>query len=161
MSERWLNTAEAEAAVLKHISGSVGRAQAVLRAATKSGEVRMQRPLVLNDDGVVGARAIVIGEKLVNEDDLLDWLQRNQGPVAINAVPVRSASTQEIRSAMFSIANDPANDRPNVKRLAKLVVAQLRQAGAIASENQVITLADAEEFKALRRPPGKTKRSGG
>lgn len=79
MNERWLTISGAEAAVRGHISGSIGRSQAILKDATASGQVRTQEPLVLNDDGVVGMRDRVIGERLINEDDLLDWLRRRHG----------------------------------------------------------------------------------
>lgn len=185
MSERWLSPDEAVALVRGRIGGSIGLATSTLKLARKSGEVRVTAPpvLLIADDGVVGmdlrpgaqnkGGVTADGKPTfydleparpqisINEEDLLDWLTRNHGPAATNAPPMRQASTQEIRSAMFSIANDPANDRPNVKQLAKLVVAHLRAAGTIVSENQVVTLADAPEFKVLRRAPGKTKRSGG
>jgi hypothetical protein len=186
MSERWLSPDEAVAFVRAHTGGSIGLATNTLKLARASGEVRITTPppvLFIADDGIVdmnmrpGAQlktgitaegkptfydlALPPAQILISEDDLLDWLNRNPEPAAPNAARMRPASTHEIRTAMFSIANDPANDRPNVKQLAKLVVSRLRAAAAIVSENQVIELADAPEFKALRRPPGKTKRSGG
>lgn len=189
MNNHWLSPAEAVTLVQDHIGGSIGRATNTLKLARASGEVRVRSAdpdpvLLIADDGIVGMdlragpqifHGIDADGKLasrnlaqqprkgetISEDDLLDWLNRKHGPSAAYAVPSRQASTQEIRAAMFSIANDPANDRPNVKDLAKLTKARLLAAGAIVSENQVIRLADAPEFKALRRPPGKTKRSGG
>jgi len=188
MTERWITTDEAIAAIQAHVAGSVGYASSQLQKARASGEVRwrnLNQVLLIADDGVVG-RNLRPGKLFYgvdsdgapvsrhanagtgqtsdefNEADLLDWLNRNPGPLAAaGEKPLRHASVHEIRVEIFKVANDPANDRPNVKKLAKLVVPRLRHAGLVASENQVISIADEPEFKALRRPPGKTKRSGG
>ena len=72
---------------------------------------------------------------------------------------LRSASTKEIREEIFNVARDPANDRPNVKQLPKLVIPRLRELGLKASENRIIEIAGEDQFKKLRRQPGKTKTS--
>lgn len=82
MSECWLTQDEAVSTIRERIAGSVGLSEARLKVARASGEVRTQEPLVMNDDGVVGMRNRVIGERLFNGEDLQDWLDRNHPAAA-------------------------------------------------------------------------------
>ena len=60
MSEQWLTFADAIEVVRQHIGCTIGRAEATLRAARASGEVRFQNPdnpvRLLADDGIVDLR---------------------------------------------------------------------------------------------------------
>jgi hypothetical protein len=100
MSDEWITFREAAGIVRAHLDLSRGRSEAVTRAARASGEVRIQNPLVLNDDGLVGmgvrpgamnkdgvtadgkhlVRTLPVGEIQISKDDLLDWLSRQQHP---------------------------------------------------------------------------------
>jgi hypothetical protein len=101
MSEQWLTFQEALATVRTHIAGSIGRSEAVLKAARASGEVRFRNPadpvLLMADDGIVGMSMrpgalektgvtsdgkVITHQMTTNErnrisrEDLLEWLNR-------------------------------------------------------------------------------------
>jgi hypothetical protein len=111
MSERWLTPDEACAFIKRRVDVSVGRSEAILGAARKSGEVRAEKLFVLNDDGLVGMNLRSGGQKKpgisadgkliehtlrsdggrLNESDLLDWLDRQYPPTT---EPTAAASTR-------------------------------------------------------------------
>jgi hypothetical protein len=91
MNERWLTFREAVELVRAHMNASVGRAEAVVKAARASGEVRSDLSrgrdgflLLTADDGVVdmnmrpGAldKNGVVPKLILSKDDLTDWLSR-------------------------------------------------------------------------------------
>lgn len=77
MTENWLTLDEVRRIVKLRLGSSEGRAVAVMEAACKSGEVRTQEPVFLNEDGVVAMRWKQIGVRRFNEPDLVDWLDRS------------------------------------------------------------------------------------
>jgi hypothetical protein len=69
-----------------HLDASIGRSEAVARAAIASGEVRLnETPLLMADDGLVGMD-MRHSASLYSKNDLLDWLERNH-PRATSAPP--------------------------------------------------------------------------
>ncbi|WGS02213.1 hypothetical protein MTX26_15910 [Bradyrhizobium sp. ISRA443] len=83
MNDRWLTRADAVDVVRKHVGCSSGRAEAILKAALHSGEVRDDRPMFAADDGIasIGSR----GQQF-SEYDLADWLCRNHGAPKVAVV---------------------------------------------------------------------------
>lgn len=107
--ERWISFPEATELVRARLGSSIGRSEAILKEARRSGEIRLRKdiPLLMADDGVVGMDmrpgaqnkgGVSVDAKLVthsvssqysggetfSEDDLLDWLDRHhpQAPAA-------------------------------------------------------------------------------
>jgi hypothetical protein len=76
MSE-WLSPSEAAALIQRHVGGSIGRSEALAKAAIASGEVRC-KPLILltADDGIIGMDLRPGAMELANTADLFDWLDR-------------------------------------------------------------------------------------
>jgi hypothetical protein len=92
--ERWLAVHEAVEIVRSRYRVSIGKAEAAVREARASGEVR-DEPLpydpsrwddndgviLSNDDGVVSDRSnldfLIASSLLFSEDDFVDWLDRN------------------------------------------------------------------------------------
>lgn len=72
----WIIVSEAAAVVTDRVGCSVGRSQAVVRAARASGEVRSRRgpALLVADDGLMGYG---VPEDQISSADFLDWLDRN------------------------------------------------------------------------------------
>lgn len=79
--DRWISATEATDIIGRRVEGSVGRAEAILRTAQASGEVRDKgQPLRLfADDGVVNMRnpTLIAPQPSLSESDLIDWLDRN------------------------------------------------------------------------------------
>lgn len=75
-NDEWFTFSEATQLVANRLGCSVGRSQAIVRAAQTSGEVRQRRPapLLAADDGLMGYGA---PEDQINSADFLDWLDRN------------------------------------------------------------------------------------
>jgi hypothetical protein len=113
---KWLTFQEAVDIVRAQLGGAIGRAEAVVKAARTSGEVRFSDPirpvLLLADDGLVGMslrpgaqgkagiardgtprlhRSVVADSDCISKDDLLDWLNRNQTDDAKHGTPATSA----------------------------------------------------------------------
>jgi hypothetical protein len=102
-SEQWLTLSEATNIVRVHLGSSVGRAEAVTRAALASSEVRFDPPVLLFTEvnGIVDFslrpgpmlerdRASPIEEYQISKDDLLDWLDR-QHPLEAEQITIASA----------------------------------------------------------------------
>jgi hypothetical protein len=76
----------------------------------------------------------------------------------------RPASVDHIRNALrvvYDEAETSGDPPPNVKQVRPLAKTLLDQQGLIASENHIGDIADEDEFKRRRRPPGKTLKSEG
>jgi hypothetical protein len=65
---------------------------------------------------------------------------------------------EEIRSE-YAAAKAAGRKEPNIKEVQAPVQLRLKQKGFFASKLRIEHLANAEEFKKLRRPPGKTVKS--
>jgi hypothetical protein len=80
MSDRWLTFVEAREIIKICLTASLGRSEAVLKAARTSGEVRNRgKAMLANDDGLMNWHSRVEPsdkELLFSHDDLLDWLTR-------------------------------------------------------------------------------------
>ena len=79
--EQWISFRDAAELIRSRLNASIGRAEAILRSAHQSGEVRSYQADVLffNDDGVLsglGRPKSVSEERRFSETDLLDWLDR-------------------------------------------------------------------------------------
>jgi hypothetical protein len=84
--KRWLSFREATEIVRGHLGGaSIGKSQAMVRAALASGEVRHDRAhgcvtidghvLLSAWDGIIGGRGQGFPSR-ISRDDLIDWLER-------------------------------------------------------------------------------------
>jgi hypothetical protein len=132
----WLSFREAVEIVQARLDASIGRSEALVRAAQTSGEVRARvagindsRPgeavLLLHDDGILGvghATAIRL-----SENDLLDWLDRQQ-PIAVAAQPrsgvtpspAARASKPGIEELVTSyLGTPPPHSQPGLEKFAK------------------------------------------
>jgi hypothetical protein len=80
--EAWLSFPEATQIVRQRLNASVGRAEAIVKQAQGSGEVRPAiEPINLAaDDGVIGMDLWPTTEPRFSKDDFLDWLDRNAAP---------------------------------------------------------------------------------
>jgi hypothetical protein len=184
VQDKWITLSEALALIGDRLGYGPGRSEAILQKARSSGEVRAIQgldPIYIGTDeglidfnarpGAYNAGGYAYGSRCpataadaeLSYEDLLDWIGRDPanvcGDVSVEK-QLRNASIAEIRTAILRVANDPANDKPNVKKLAPLVVAALEQMGAAASQNKIIEVAAEPQFEQLRRTPGKTKRNG-
>ena len=122
MIEQWLTFDEAVALTRSRIGGSVGRAEATLRRARDSGEVRSRydytrHPVLLTaDDGILdislrpgalnkGGVKSDCGE-VVSKDDLEDWLDRLTPRMKVSKPKHRYASdTPLLKEARQLVAN--------------------------------------------------------
>ena len=113
---------------------------------------------------------------LVAKEAVLDFARRHEVPPpssgsdASNGVSqpsqspgqLKLASTtmikEEIRSE-YAAATAENRKAPNIKEVQAPVQLRLKQKGFFASKLRIEHLANAEEFKKLRRPPGKTVKS--
>ena len=99
-NEQWLSLGEATAFVRARLNCGVGRAQAMIRQALASGEVRKKVGGIrlMHDDGVVGMhlRSGVQNESgveesvyswLLSKDDLTEWFDHNVGRAPARAAP--------------------------------------------------------------------------
>jgi hypothetical protein len=99
-NEQWITFDDGVQLVRARMDASIGRAEAVMKAARTSGEVRTRsRPIedmdirwvLKNDDGILSApiAPIVTSNKnlLFSKDDLLDWLGRHHTEVAASPEP--------------------------------------------------------------------------
>jgi hypothetical protein len=99
-------------------------------------------------------------EVFVRRDSLDRFIKNRTTPPSFeDEEPLKNASEQAIRAEMSIVASDPANDRPNVRELARLVKTRLHERGLHVAENRIIEIGGEPEFQALRRPTGKTKAS--
>ena len=83
--EQWFRFHEATALIKQHRACSEGRAEALVRAAAASGEVRSIERGVQDFSRRYGSPVKKIS--VWNKADLLDWLDRQVPPPAIKAVP--------------------------------------------------------------------------
>jgi hypothetical protein len=92
MPEQWISFSEAAQLVRVHIRSSIGRAEAIVRTALSSGEVRSgyDGALLLADDGLMDMRP-----DRFSKDDLLDWLDRHLS--ATPSQPTGRNRAQDIR----------------------------------------------------------------
>jgi hypothetical protein len=140
--EQWLSSQQAVEIARNHVKSSIGRAQAIVRDALASGEVRTHRPaapvLLTADDGIVGMDMrpgwlkATESPQLINRDDLLDWLDRNHPSAATAAQPKgkggrppkfdRAAVTAEVRRLMDHHGEFSADD-PEWNAQARLIEA--------------------------------------
>jgi hypothetical protein len=105
--ETWISFTEAVQLVRDRFNaGSIGRAEALVRSALASGEVRIERlPVLLGaDDGLTnfdlrpGAYKVGPPPKRMSEADLLDWLRRNVPTTAVKAVtPKQREASRPLR----------------------------------------------------------------
>ena len=92
------------------------------------------------------------------------WSDASKGEIQPSRSPgqLKPASTaminEEIRSE-YAAANAAGRKPPNIKEVQAPVQLRLEQKGFFASKRRIEHLAKAEEFKKLRRPPGKTVKS--
>jgi len=139
MSERWLTTEEAAAAIRAHVGCSIGRSQAILADARASREVRFEYPdnrvRLWADDGIVDARPPILigGTKSVNEADLLDWLSRQPFPDQKPAKPVARRTPPEQARALKAMkalyGRIPPQDEVSNPVLEQAVNKHLKQEG--------------------------------
>ena len=92
---------EAVALVKQHRPGSIGRAEALVKAAVSSGEVRSRERGI--EDYSLGRRRVV-KISVVSKDDLLDWLERHE-PRSAPANPAQAATPKRRK------ATTPVRDR--------------------------------------------------
>jgi len=98
-ADQWITFDDGVQLVRARIDASIGRAEAAMKVASTSGEVRTKYDGVVltNDDGLLGwgGKPHVItgsGKRLFSRDDLLDWLNRQapeQKPAASCGAPTR------------------------------------------------------------------------
>jgi hypothetical protein len=92
--EMWLRFHEATAVVRQRVKGSIGRSQALVRAASLSGEVRSLERGAEDFSQPYGSRAKKIS--VLNKDDLVDWLNRHAPPpAAINQPTPKPRNTPQ------------------------------------------------------------------
>ena len=65
---------------------------------------------------------------------------------------------EEIRSE-YAAAKAAGRKAPNIKEVQAPVQLRLKQKGFLVTKRRIEHLAEHEEFKKLRRPPGKTVKS--
>ena len=122
--EQWLSFKEAVKLIRSHLNASIGRAEALLRSAHQSGEVRSYQAnvLLLTDDGLLsgfgGRSQSVLEEQRFSEHDLLDWLDRQDVEPA-KATPKRQHSSPKQDRAKEAVEALWQNDVPNQSRLPK------------------------------------------
>jgi hypothetical protein len=114
-NEMWLRPHEAVAVVRQHRPGSIGRTEALVKAAVSSGEVRSEDRGA--EDYSLGRRR-VITISVVSKDDLLDWLARNvPAPDTNRPRPRRAGKSGRVERAALAIwgeAGPPAHLEPKV-----------------------------------------------
>jgi hypothetical protein len=98
-------------------------------------------------------------EIFVRKDSLKQFMATLAPAADAHEKTLRPASKEEIRVEIRAVNNDAGKFGPNVRELAKEVKPRLNQRGLDASENSIIEIASDPEFKARRRPLGKTKAS--
>jgi len=96
----------------------------------------------------------------------LEWLaaERGERPKYLGRPAVaKSKSEPRLRKALDLDIRDEIHGvyrttqpPPNIKKLSKLVKSRLNQRGLDASENRIAEIGSDQQFKNLRRPPGKT-----
>jgi hypothetical protein len=94
-SEQWFRFHEAVAFVRQHRPGSIGRAEALVRAAESSGDVRSIERGV--EDYTLGRRRVV-KISVLSKDDLLYWLDRHE-PRSTPASPTQAATPERRKAA--------------------------------------------------------------
>jgi hypothetical protein len=115
-NEQWITFDDGVQLVRARMDASIGRAEAVMRAAKASGEVRTKYDgvVLLNDDGAMGwnlkpgstasgGKPHVItgsGKRLFSRDDLLDWLSRHHTEAAASPEPKPRAQNKRSRVAI-------------------------------------------------------------
>jgi hypothetical protein len=103
---------------------------------------------------------------LVKQIDYSVWLDRTIKPTN-EAPPIESKSEPKLKiapeskidqeiSAEYDEAERKGLKPPNLKEIARPVLARLRAEGYQASQRQILKLAEAEKHKGRRRPPGRT-----
>jgi hypothetical protein len=82
MSSEWITFSEAAEIIRVRLAYTAGRAEAVMRQAKASGEIResVPPPLLVADDGLMGWNKSGVSRRY-SADDLLDWLARQSTPI--------------------------------------------------------------------------------
>jgi hypothetical protein len=165
-AEQWISFQQAVKIVRVRLNASIGRAEAVVRAARASGEVR-SRPnrdadvvLLTADDGIVGM-SLRPGAKhrmeefttvvpLSSRSDLLDWLDR-QGPQP-KPKPAETKRPQDKRQrARLAIKARWPNGAPDRTALPnKLFCAEVNKQLKADCEKLGIAHTDADSTTILR-----------
>ena len=104
--DAWISFREATELTKTRLNASAGHAEALVRRAVASGEVRTQAPPILlaADDGVVGMdlRAMdQAGTERLSELDLVDWLDRNSPTTTSKPRP--QLDRERAKAAAFAI----------------------------------------------------------
>jgi hypothetical protein len=156
MSEEWITFSEAVEIVRAHLGASIGRSEAVTKAARTSGEVRFQNRagpvLLMADDGLVGMdmrpgaqdkvgitadgkpivhRTTSTSMFQISKDDLLDWLGRQapQQPTPKTTAPA------SVRPNLTKVG---APERYDWDEIEQFVAKQLNEKGDYElAENKV------------------------
>ena len=124
------------------------------------GTIDLVLPL-LDDNGRPnrhGYTAVCTREIFVRRDSLQDLIS-SFDPVVPPAESFRPAPEAAMLKEIRAVYADPSSDRPNVNQLAKLVRPRLQAKGLDASDRKIRELGERDEFRPLRRAPGKTKAS--
>jgi hypothetical protein len=100
---------------------------------------------------------------LVKEAEYLAWLDQATG--TREAVPIEpepkpknapEVKIDQVISSEYELAKQKGLKPPNLKEIIRPVQARLRAEGYYASGRQIQKFAEAEKYRVLRRPPGRT-----
>jgi hypothetical protein len=161
MSEQWLSVTEALSAIKDHVGSGIGRSEHILESARKSGEVRHRNDVLVlaADDGIIqtvhginaDGRSVVHHIHPIrpadydefSEDDLLDWLSRQQFPdqkpdskPAARRTPPEQARALKAMKAIYG--KIPPQDEVSNPVLEQAVNKHLKQEGLEAVKKDAI-----------------------
>jgi hypothetical protein len=132
--EMWITFREAVPLVRDRIGASVGRAEALVREARKSGEVRPAPGNPLNylggDDGldmeITARKQAILEAQKFSQDDLLDWLTRHAAPAVPEDAgePSEGAKTRRALKALRALWGDAG---PPEHMALKLICSEVRR----------------------------------
>ena len=138
-SDDWLTFSEATEFIGERSGASIGRSQALMKAALSSGEVRSLRSLLAFDGILAPGETLDKYMPTVSKDDLVDWLDRHhpQAP-AVTRQPKgkggrppsfnRNAVAAEVRRLMDHHGEFSADD-PEWNAQARLIEAVRKKFG--------------------------------
>jgi hypothetical protein len=129
--EQWISEAEAVAIIRARIKGSIGRAEAILRRALATDEIRAEPKLLLCENGIMtrdnryeNQWFLALPRPAISKDDFLDWLDQNVKEDTKShgrrKTPVMQNRAREALAALWPDGVPDQSKLPN-KYLTKLV----------------------------------------
>src|SRR5262249_40030943 len=180
--EQWLSFQELVELVPSLLPDvSIGRAEAIVKEALASGQVRSRpgRLLLLSNDGIIGmdlrpgainkggeGRGLAVADSKTSKEDFLDWLGRHypeakvqtQGKIAdLVSLALKSADDSVIHQEITAVYDEADKNgvwAPNINELPKQVMPRLVARGYNTSERRIKEIGEAPEFKTRRRKIG-------